>query len=145
MRSKLKTLYTYIHHIKALMYSSTIVGKIWVGRKEGRMRLEDGKRSSNVRTCLARGRVRWCGPERPVRMCDDMKEHCEGVNGTCAAKRCEHVFGKIKDVVCVAVVHVEENLNMFPGCLYSVGMGDSPRTMFEYRADCNRDIASTLT
>jgi hypothetical protein len=57
---------------------------------------------------------------------DDMKEHCEGVNVTCAAKRCEYILGKIIDAVCVAVVCVEENRNMFPGCLYSVGMGASP-------------------
>jgi hypothetical protein len=56
-------------------------------------------------------------------MWDDAKEHCEGVNGTCAAKRCERVFGKIIDVVCVAVVRVEGNVNMFPGCLHSVSMG----------------------
>jgi hypothetical protein len=75
-------------------------------------------------------------------MRDDGKEHCEVVNGTCTAKRCEHVLRKIVDVVRVSVVHGEENLNIFPGCLYSVGMGASPsRTRFKYRADCNRDIA----
>jgi hypothetical protein len=85
-------------------------------------------------------------PERPVDMCDDAKKYCEGVNGTCAAKRCEHVFGKIVDVVCLAVVGVQENLHMFPGCFYGVGIGASPsRTKFEYRADCKRDIACTLT
>jgi hypothetical protein len=73
-------------------------------------------------------------------MCDDVKECCEGANGTGAAKRCEHVLEKIKDVVCLAVVRIEENLNMFPGCLYNVGMGAIPyRRMFEYRSDCNRD------
>jgi hypothetical protein len=70
-------------------------------------------------------------------MCDDMKEHCEGVNGKCVA---------MIDVVCLAVVRVEENLNMFAGCLYSVGMGSSPsRTRLKFGADCNSDIASTRT
>jgi hypothetical protein len=63
------------------------------------------------------------GLERPVNISDDVKEHCERVNGTCAANRCEHVFRKVVDVVCLVV---EENLNMFPGSLYGVGMGASP-------------------
>jgi hypothetical protein len=68
------------------------------------------------------------------------------VNGTGEANRCEHVLGKIIDVVCLPVVGVEENLNMFPGSRFSVGMGANPsRTMLEYRADCNGDIAYTLT
>ena len=60
-----------------------------------------------------------------VCVCDDVKEHGEGVNGTLGAKRCEHVFGKRIDVVCLPVVGVEEDLNMFPGFLYSVGVGAS--------------------
>jgi hypothetical protein len=73
-------------------------------------------------------------------MWDDVKKHCGGVNSTCAAKRCEIVFGKVIDVVCVEVVRVEENVNMSPGCLHSVCMGSSTsRTRFEYCADCNRD------
>jgi hypothetical protein len=82
-------------------------------------------------------------PERPVRICDEVKDYLERVNVTCAATRCEHIFGETIDVVCLTVVCVEENLNMFPGCLYSVCMGASPRLKF--RADCNRDIAYTLT
>jgi hypothetical protein len=56
-------------------------------------------------------------------MWDDVKVRCEGVNGTFAAKRFEHVFGKVIDAVCVALVRVEESVNIFPGCLYSVGLG----------------------
>jgi hypothetical protein len=79
-------------------------------------------------------------------MYDDMKKRCEGINGTCVAKRCEHVFKKIIDVVCLLVVGVEEKVKMFPDCLYSVGMGAGPSRMrFKYRADCNRDIAYNLT
>jgi hypothetical protein len=45
----------------------------------------------------------------------------------------------------LTVVCVEENLNMFPACLYSVCMGASPfRTRLKFRADCNRDIPYTL-
>jgi hypothetical protein len=52
---------------------------------------------------------------------------------------------KIIDVVCLAVVRSEENLTMFPGCLYSVCMGASPTwTRLKFSADCNRDIAYTL-
>jgi hypothetical protein len=66
-----------------------------------------------------------------------VKKHREGVNGTCAGNRCEHVFRKIVDIVCLAVVGVEENLNMFPGSLYSVGMGANlSRMRLEYCADC---------
>jgi hypothetical protein len=93
---------------------------------------------------------RWvrcvCGVERPVFLSDDVKEHGEWVNGTCAAQTSEHVIREVVDVVSVAVIGVQENVNMFPGCQYSVGLGPSPsRTMFEYRAACNRDIPYTLT
>jgi hypothetical protein len=78
-------------------------------------------------------------PERPVHIFDDEKEHRGGANVTCAARKCEHIFGKTRDVVCLTVVCVEENLNMFPGCLYSVCMGASPsRTRLKFRAVCNR-------
>jgi hypothetical protein len=86
------------------------------------------------------------GVERPVSLSDDVKEHGEWVDGTCAAQTFEHVIGEVVDVVSLAVIAVQENLNMFPGCQYSVGLGPSPsRMMFEYRADCNRHIAFTLT
>jgi hypothetical protein len=88
----------------------------------------DGKRSSNVMVVFAeRDRGQYVSrPKRPVHMCDDVKEHGDVVNSTCAAKRCEHVFGKIIDVVCFPVVGVEENFNVFPGSFYGVGMGASP-------------------
>jgi hypothetical protein len=35
---------------------------------------------------VRRPEVVICGPERPVNMWDDEKEHCGGVNGTCAAE-----------------------------------------------------------
>jgi hypothetical protein len=94
---------------------------------------------------VGRGRVRGCvrRAEGPVNMSDDGKEHREGVNVMCGAKRCEHIFGKTVDVVCLAVVCIEENLNMFPGYVYSVCMGARPRLKF--RADCNTDIAYTLS
>jgi hypothetical protein len=101
----------------------------------------DGKKWCNVTEVFGGGsgaRLR----AQPVHMSDDVKEHRGGVNVTCAAKRCEHVFGKTVDVVCLAIVCVEENVNMFPGCVYSVCMGASPsRTRLKFRADCNRDIA----
>ena len=80
-----------------------------------------------MRDCVGR-------PMRPVYISDDVGEDCEGVNVTCAAKRCEHILGKTIDVVCLMVVCTDENLNMFPGCLYSVCMGTSPS-----RARLNRD------
>jgi hypothetical protein len=78
--------------------------------------------------------------ERPVHMSADVKEHRDGVNVTCAAKIFEHIFSKTVDVACLAVVCVEEKLNMFLNCVYSVCMGTSPsRTRLEFCADCNRD------
>jgi hypothetical protein len=72
-----------------------------------------------VRSCVRR-------PERPVHIPDNVREHREGVKVTCAVNRCKHIFGKTIYVVCLAVVCVEENRNMLPGCLYSAGMGASP-------------------
>jgi hypothetical protein len=108
----------------------------------------DGERWSNVMYDFdgrsAQGCVRR--PQRPVHISDDGKEHPEGFNVTCAAKRWERIFGKTIDLVCLTVACVEETLNMFPGCLYSVCMGASPsRTRLKFRADCNKDIAYTLT
>ena len=78
-------------------------------------------------------------PDRPGNMSNTVKEHCEGINVTCAAKSCEHIFGKVVDVVFLTVVCLDENLNMFTGCLYSVCMGASPsRTRLKFRADCGR-------
>jgi hypothetical protein len=93
-----------------------------------------------VRVCVRR-------LERPVHMSNDGKERSQGVNVTCEAKRCELIiFGRAVDVVCLADVCIEENLNTFPGCVYSVCMGASPsRTRLKFRADCNRDIAYSLT
>jgi hypothetical protein len=55
-------------------------------------------------------------------MSDDVKEHGERVNGTRGAERCEHVFRKTVDVVCLPVVGVEEDLNMLTRSLYCVGV-----------------------
>jgi hypothetical protein len=86
------------------------------------------------------------GPERPVHISDKVKEHREEVNVTCVHKRCEHIFGKTIDVVCLMVVCVGENLNMFPGYLYSVRTGTSPsRTRLKFRGNSNRHMAYTLT
>jgi hypothetical protein len=106
----------------------------------------NGKRWSNVTYIFdypwAPGCVRR--PEQPVHISDDVKEHREGVNVMCAGKRCECVLGKTIDV-CLTVVCIQENLKVFPGCLYSVCMGASPsRTRLKFRPDCNRDIAYTL-
>jgi hypothetical protein len=80
-------------------------------------------------------------PELPFHI-SDVKGHPEGVHVTCAAKKCEHIFGKTIDVVFLTVVCVEENRNMFPGCNYSVCMGTNPlRTRLTFLADCNGDLS----
>ena len=63
--------------------------------------------------CAGRS-TEYVGPERPVHISDDEKDHRERVNVTCATKTCEHIFVKIIDVVCLTVVSVEENLIIFP-------------------------------
>jgi hypothetical protein len=92
---------------------------------------DDGKRSSNVTSVFAEG---WCG----VDISDDMKEHREGIN--VARLKEMRTYIRQDNGCSLTVACLEENLNMFPGCFYSVCMGASPsRTRFEYRADCNRD------
>jgi hypothetical protein len=82
------------------------------------------RRQTRVLLCMGRRRVcMWSGkPQHPVNTSDNVDEESAWVHDSSATLRSEHVFGKIVNVMCLVVVGVQRDLDMFPCPLYGVAV-----------------------